>query len=89
MNWLTNSLPNWLVDSTGKIRLGNWAKDAVDWLTTNADWFFNWLATVLSAVRTAGAEPLRTDRQRHDARLLAETISLDIRLLRNRSVADL
>lgn len=50
MNWLTNSLPNWLVDSTGKIRLGNWAKDAVDWLTTNADWFFNWLATVLSAV---------------------------------------
>jgi len=46
VNWL----PEWLTDSGGKLRLGNWAKDFVDWLTANADWFFDWLSTVLSAV---------------------------------------
>lgn len=46
MNWL----PDWLVDSSGKLRLGNWAKSAVDWLTTNASWFFDWLSHVLSKV---------------------------------------
>ncbi|TNM62929.1 choline ABC transporter permease subunit [Aliirhizobium smilacinae] len=46
MNWL----PDWLVDSSGKLRLGNWAKNAVDWLTTNASWFFDWLSHVLSKV---------------------------------------
>lgn len=46
MNWL----PEWLVDSGGKMRLGNWAKDFVDWLTANADWFFDWLSAVLSSV---------------------------------------
>lgn len=46
MNWL----PDWLVDSSGKLRLGNWAKNAVDWLTTNASWFFDWLSHVLSRV---------------------------------------
>ena len=46
MNWL----PEWLVDSGGKVRLGNWAKDFVDWLTANADWFFDFLSDVLSAV---------------------------------------
>ncbi|CAH0341501.1 choline ABC transporter permease subunit [Rhizobium sp. CECT 9324] len=45
MNWL----PEWLIDSSGKLRLGNWAKDFVDWLTANADWFFDWLSTVLSS----------------------------------------
>ncbi len=45
MNWL----PEWLIDSSGKLRLGNWAKDFVDWLTANADWFFDWLSMVLSA----------------------------------------
>jgi glycine betaine/proline transport system permease protein len=38
------------VDSGGKVRLGNWAKDFVDWLTANADWFFDFLSDVLSAV---------------------------------------
>ncbi|WP_409457277.1 choline ABC transporter permease subunit [Rhizobium sp.] len=46
MNWL----PDWLVDSSGKLRLGNWAKNAVDWLTGNASWFFDWLSHVLSKV---------------------------------------
>ncbi|KGE01156.1 MULTISPECIES: choline ABC transporter permease subunit [Rhizobium/Agrobacterium group] len=32
------------------MRLGNWAKDFVDWLTANADWFFDWLSAVLSSV---------------------------------------
>jgi glycine betaine/proline transport system permease protein len=45
VNWL----PEWLIDSSGKLRLGNWAKDFVDWLTANADWFFDWLSAVLSA----------------------------------------
>lgn len=44
-----NFLPEWLIDSSGKLRLGNWAKDFVDALTANADWFFDWLSTVLSA----------------------------------------
>ena len=46
MNWL----PDWLVDSSGKLRMGNWAKNAVDWLTTNASWFFDWLSHVLSTI---------------------------------------
>jgi glycine betaine/proline transport system permease protein len=46
VNWL----PDWLVDSSGKLRLGNWARDVVDWLTTDASWFFDWLSGVLSAV---------------------------------------
>ncbi|WP_409527991.1 choline ABC transporter permease subunit [Rhizobium sp.] len=46
MNWL----PDWLVDSSGKLRLGNRAKNAVDWLTGNASWFFDWLSHVLSKV---------------------------------------
>jgi len=46
VNWL----PDWLVDSSGKLRLGNWAKNTVDWLTTNASWFFDWLSHVLSNV---------------------------------------
>jgi glycine betaine/proline transport system permease protein len=49
VNWL----PEWLVDSTGKLRLGSWAKECVDWLTVNADWFFDWLSAVLSAVINA------------------------------------
>ena len=48
-----NGLPEWLVDSSGKVRIGNWAKDCVDWLTHNADWFFNWLSSVLSSVINA------------------------------------
>ncbi len=48
-----NGLPEWLVDSSGKVRIGNWAKDCVDWLTHNADWFFNWLSAVLSSVINA------------------------------------
>lgn len=48
-----NGLPEWLVDSSGKVRIGNWAKDGVDWLTRNADWFFNWLSMVLSSVINA------------------------------------
>jgi glycine betaine/proline transport system permease protein len=47
---MTESLPDWLADSSGKLRLGNWAKNAVDWLTTNANWFFDWLSSVLSSV---------------------------------------
>jgi glycine betaine/proline transport system permease protein len=46
VNWL----PDWLVDSSGKLRLGNWAKNAVDWLTGNASWFFDWLSHILSKV---------------------------------------
>ncbi|WP_283194128.1 choline ABC transporter permease subunit [Rhizobium sp. AN80A] len=39
---------NWITDF--KIPIGPWAKAFVDWLTTNADWFFNQLAFVLSRV---------------------------------------
>jgi glycine betaine/proline transport system permease protein len=39
---------NWITDF--KIPIGPWAKAFVDWLTTNADWFFNQLAFVLSHV---------------------------------------
>ena len=49
MNWL----PEWLADSTGKIRLGSWAKEVVDGLTAHADWFFDWLSAVLSAIINA------------------------------------
>jgi glycine betaine/proline transport system permease protein len=49
VNWL----PEWLADSTGKIRLGSWAKDVVDGLTAHADWFFDWLSSVLSAIINA------------------------------------
>ncbi|QFY60829.1 choline ABC transporter permease subunit [Rhizobium grahamii] len=39
---------NWITDA--KIPIGPWAKAFVDWLTSNADWFFNELAFVLSHV---------------------------------------
>ncbi len=39
---------NWITDF--KIPIGPWAKAFVDWLTTNADWFFNQLAFILSHV---------------------------------------
>ncbi|NLS04424.1 choline ABC transporter permease subunit [Rhizobium sp. P32RR-XVIII] len=39
---------NWITDA--KIPIGPWAKSFVDWLTTNADWFFNQLASLLSHV---------------------------------------
>ena len=39
---------NWITDF--KIPIGPWAKAFVDWLTSNADWFFNQLAFVLSHV---------------------------------------
>ncbi len=39
---------NWITDA--KIPIGPWAKSFVDWLTTNADWFFNQLAFLLSHV---------------------------------------
>ncbi|KRB50795.1 choline ABC transporter permease subunit [Rhizobium sp. Root708] len=42
---------NWITDA--KIPIGPWAKAFVDWLTTNADWFFNELAFVLSHVIAA------------------------------------
>ena len=38
----------WLTDT--KIPIGSWAKAFVDWLTSNADWFFNQLAFILSHV---------------------------------------
>ena len=38
---LVGSLPEWLVDSDGQLRLGDWAKDFVDWLTANGAWFFD------------------------------------------------
>ncbi len=40
MTWITES----------KIPIGAWAKAFVDWLTSNADWFFNQLAFLLSHV---------------------------------------
>jgi glycine betaine/proline transport system permease protein len=39
---------NWITDA--KIPIGPWAKSFVDWLTTNADWFFNQIALLLSHV---------------------------------------
>ena len=42
------SFPEWLIDSSGRLKLGTWAKISVDWLTANADWFFDWLSSVLS-----------------------------------------
>ncbi|MFK0329792.1 choline ABC transporter permease subunit [Rhizobium sp. NPDC090275] len=39
---------NWITDF--KIPIGPWAKAFVDWLTSNAHWFFNQLAFVLSHV---------------------------------------
>ncbi|OCJ16252.1 choline ABC transporter permease subunit [Rhizobium sp. AC44/96] len=39
---------NWITDF--KIPIGPWAKAFVDWLTSNADWFFNQLAFILSHV---------------------------------------
>lgn len=47
---LVGSLPEWLVDSDGQLRLGDWAKDFVDWLTANGAWFFDRLSTILSVV---------------------------------------
>ncbi|WP_117193592.1 choline ABC transporter permease subunit [Rhizobium terrae] len=49
VNWF----PEWLIDPDGKLRLGFWAKTCVDWLTANADWFFDRLAAILSAVINA------------------------------------
>ncbi len=46
MNWIFN----WLVDDNGKIRIGEWAKSFVDWLTSNGEWFFDRLASLLSHV---------------------------------------
>ncbi|SMD03467.1 choline ABC transporter permease subunit [Rhizobium sp. RU36D] len=43
-----NFLPEWLIDSSGKLKIGIWAKSFVDWLTANADWFFDWLSSILS-----------------------------------------
>jgi len=37
---------NWITDF--KIPIGQWAKSSVDWLTSNGEWFFNWLAFLLS-----------------------------------------
>lgn len=45
-----NSIFNWLVDDNGKIRIGEWAKSFVDWLTSNGEWFFDQLAFLLSHV---------------------------------------
>ena len=39
---------DWLTDF--KIPIGPWAKDAVDWLTDNGSWFFDWLSGVLASV---------------------------------------
>ncbi|HEX5933863.1 MAG TPA: choline ABC transporter permease subunit [Pseudorhizobium sp.] len=47
---MVGSLPEWLVDSDGQLRLGDWAKDFVDWLTANGAWFFDRLSTILSVV---------------------------------------
>ncbi len=43
-----NFLPEWMVDSSGKLKIGILAKNFVDWLTANASWFFDWLSAVLS-----------------------------------------
>ncbi len=43
-----NFLPEWMVDSSGKLKIGILAKTFVDWLTANASWFFDWLSAVLS-----------------------------------------
>ncbi|SIQ27815.1 glycine betaine/proline transport system permease protein [Rhizobium sp. RU20A] len=43
-----NFLPEWMVDSSGKLKIGVFAKNFVDWLTANASWFFDWLSAVLS-----------------------------------------
>ncbi|WP_149738245.1 choline ABC transporter permease subunit [Rhizobium sp. RU20A] len=37
-----------MVDSSGKLKIGVFAKNFVDWLTANASWFFDWLSAVLS-----------------------------------------
>ena len=39
---------SWITDY--RIPIGPWAKDFVDWLTSNGEWFFNWLAFILSHV---------------------------------------
>jgi len=46
VNWIFN----WLLDDNGKIRIGEWAKSFVDWLTSNGEWFFDRLASLLSNV---------------------------------------
>ncbi|MGN6549449.1 MAG: choline ABC transporter permease subunit [Pararhizobium sp.] len=40
MDWLTGH----------PVPIGSWASDAVDWLTNNFSWFFDWLSRVLSAI---------------------------------------
>ena len=39
---------DWLTDF--KIPMGPWAKHAVDWLTDNGAWFFDWLSGILASV---------------------------------------
>jgi glycine betaine/proline transport system permease protein len=39
---------NWITDY--RIPIGPWAKEFVDWLTSNGEWFFNWLSYILSHV---------------------------------------
>lgn len=39
---------NWLTDN--RIPIGSWAKSYVDWLTTNGEWFFDYLAFLLSRI---------------------------------------
>lgn len=43
MNWITEA----------RIPIGPWAKSAVDWLTSNGEWFFNQLAFLLAHVINA------------------------------------
>lgn len=39
---------DWIEDH--RIPIGAWAKTVVDWLTANADWFFDWLSSIFSSV---------------------------------------
>jgi glycine betaine/proline transport system permease protein len=41
-------LVDWI--ASHRIPIGLWAKAVVDWLTANADWFFDWLSSVLLGV---------------------------------------
>lgn len=48
----------WLTDF--KIPIGPWAKTAVDWLTDNGDWFFDWISYILEHVIDALLYVLQT-----------------------------
>jgi glycine betaine/proline transport system permease protein len=50
MDWLTST----------KIPVGAWARDAVDWLTANAAWFFDGLAAIVNALIDAILWALQT-----------------------------